>query len=479
MEVRFGHDFSRVRIHDDSAASASARALGANAYTLGQHVLFADGQYAPHEPAGLRILAHELAHVVQQRQNPAAGNADGLRVSDPQDPREVAAEQIARTVTTPGQSTAPVVPAGAPGQGGSGHLIQRQKAAGLPAAAQPAADVEDIYGPPNRGAGVVTIEQFIRDVETVEAANPGRSGSEILTLIRKLYYGDMRFDRLIPGAPEVPAVESCFDDEDRPCSEPVGVCVCHYSSDVADPAQRDKLLRAIRRLRQHADENASGDNPSPYVLVGDDLIDIGHVLLGMDALLHPESDQPFSRYGLTAVTGGAGWEADVGIAMVTLQEQEANKQKSPDVVGDPSPTLEDYYQNSAPATDVLGDVDPFGISSPRFSSLSSVLRAYYLGDSRTGPGYQNRWHVFAEMNSLRYTVQAGKVIWKRDARELVIQRIKAFADLYALRASPITARFGSVRHNDWPKAGAFADRFLKDVAAGLEKELAARPAGKP
>jgi hypothetical protein len=337
--------------------------------------------------------------------------------------------------------------------------------------------VEDVYGPPNRGAGVVTIEQFIRDVETVEAANPERSGREILTLIRKLYYGDRRFDRLIPDAPEVPPVESCFDDEGRPCQEPVGVCVCHYT--MQEPSgPSPKLLRAIRRLRQHADESASGDNPSPYVLVGDDLIDIGHVLLGMDALMHPEPEEPFSRYGLTAVTGGAGWEADVGIAMVLLQEHLDNKKKSPDVVGDPSPTLEGYYQYSAPVTDLLGDVDPFGISAP-LCTLSSVLRAYYLGDSGTGPGYQRRWHMFTKMNKLGYTVQAGRVTWKKETRELVIQRIKAFADLYALRERPLTAVYGSVRHQAWPTAGAFADRFLKDVAAGLEKELAASEAKKP
>ena len=102
METRFGHDFSQVRIHDDSEADASARTFGANAYTVGPHIVFADRQYAPQEPAGRQTLAHELAHVVQQRRDPAAGTDDGVLVSDPRDPHEVAAEQIARTVTTPG-----------------------------------------------------------------------------------------------------------------------------------------------------------------------------------------------------------------------------------------------------------------------------------------------------------------------------------------------------------------------------------------
>jgi len=66
MGQRFNHDFSHVRVHTDSKAAESARAVNAQAYTVGQHVAFASGQYAPASPQGKRLLAHELAHVVQQ-----------------------------------------------------------------------------------------------------------------------------------------------------------------------------------------------------------------------------------------------------------------------------------------------------------------------------------------------------------------------------------------------------------------------------
>ena len=66
FEPRFGHDFSRVRIHSDVQAAASARAVGALAYTVGSNVVFGSGQYAPHSASGRKLLAHELAHVVQQ-----------------------------------------------------------------------------------------------------------------------------------------------------------------------------------------------------------------------------------------------------------------------------------------------------------------------------------------------------------------------------------------------------------------------------
>jgi hypothetical protein len=68
MEARFSHDFSRVRIHTDGAAAHSATAVSALAYTAGNQVVFGAGQYAPSSSASRRLLAHELAHVVQQGQ---------------------------------------------------------------------------------------------------------------------------------------------------------------------------------------------------------------------------------------------------------------------------------------------------------------------------------------------------------------------------------------------------------------------------
>lgn len=66
MEPRFGHDFANVRVHNDGRAAASARAVNARAYTVGHDIVMGAGQFAPGAPAGQRLLAHELAHVVQQ-----------------------------------------------------------------------------------------------------------------------------------------------------------------------------------------------------------------------------------------------------------------------------------------------------------------------------------------------------------------------------------------------------------------------------
>ena len=74
MGPRFGHDFSQVRVHTDARAAESAQAVNALAYTVGRDVVFGTGQYAPGTMAGRKLLAHELAHVVQQARSPSPIN---------------------------------------------------------------------------------------------------------------------------------------------------------------------------------------------------------------------------------------------------------------------------------------------------------------------------------------------------------------------------------------------------------------------
>lgn len=76
FERRFGHDFSNVRVHKGAMAGASASAIQARAYTIGHHIAFAEGQYSPSTADGKLLLAHELAHVMQQHgENPIRSEA--------------------------------------------------------------------------------------------------------------------------------------------------------------------------------------------------------------------------------------------------------------------------------------------------------------------------------------------------------------------------------------------------------------------
>jgi hypothetical protein len=93
LESKLGDSFHDVRVHKDGEADAIARSVSANAFTTGTDVYFAEGQFKPESSEGKELIAHELAHVVQQRGAPTTGP---MRVSQPGEPLEREAEQAAR-----------------------------------------------------------------------------------------------------------------------------------------------------------------------------------------------------------------------------------------------------------------------------------------------------------------------------------------------------------------------------------------------
>ncbi len=107
MEPRFGRDFSRVRIHVDGHAAESARSVNALAYTVGQDLVFAQGRYAPGTSQGMRLLAHELAHTVQQG-GPHATPQAKLKIDSAGSSLEAAADRAADAVL--GGGSVPVLP---------------------------------------------------------------------------------------------------------------------------------------------------------------------------------------------------------------------------------------------------------------------------------------------------------------------------------------------------------------------------------
>lgn len=82
MEERFKSDFNKVRVHNDGAADNVARELNARAFTRGNDIYFGAGRYQPETTQGKRLLAHELAHVVQQRSMPLSQGPKILRSID-------------------------------------------------------------------------------------------------------------------------------------------------------------------------------------------------------------------------------------------------------------------------------------------------------------------------------------------------------------------------------------------------------------
>jgi hypothetical protein len=109
MEPRFGHDFSQVRIHTGQQAHASARAVNANAYTVGRDIVFGRDRYSPGSSEGQRLLAHELTHVVQQGAW-SGGHAprQARRLGAADDALEADADRTADSVLGPQTAVSPV-----------------------------------------------------------------------------------------------------------------------------------------------------------------------------------------------------------------------------------------------------------------------------------------------------------------------------------------------------------------------------------
>lgn len=174
MGARLGHDFSRVRIHTDARAADSARAVDALAYTVGQDVVFGDGRYAPQTRDGRRLLAHELAHTVQQSR-PAAGAPAGADAAGEHD-AERAADSVAAGRAYRPQAAAPV-------------SIARQAASAPTAAdAAPAREKPPLPARPGiRGFGNFHYKDFGRfdaDVTPDMVPQPGGAGYSCKLQIR-------------------------------------------------------------------------------------------------------------------------------------------------------------------------------------------------------------------------------------------------------------------------------------------------------
>jgi Domain of unknown function (DUF4157) len=93
LETKFGESFHDVRIHKDGEADALARSVSATAFTTGTDIYFAEGKFNPDSAEGKELIAHEAAHVSQQRGGPTSGP---MRVSQPGEPLEREAERAAR-----------------------------------------------------------------------------------------------------------------------------------------------------------------------------------------------------------------------------------------------------------------------------------------------------------------------------------------------------------------------------------------------
>ena len=172
LEQRFGHDFSRVRVHADTAAQQSAAELSAEAYTVGDHVVFGHAHFAPETAAGRRLLAHELTHVVQQRGGASVTAAPPGVVSRRRVPASVGL-QSSVPVSGPGLSAARTGVARVLSRAWAGLSAAQQAAVKTAAAPFTWTDEADLLGKLSAEprAKLVAFAQLIRT--TVPAAELG------------------------------------------------------------------------------------------------------------------------------------------------------------------------------------------------------------------------------------------------------------------------------------------------------------------
>ncbi len=143
MEPRFGHDFSKVRIHTDAQAAESTSAINALAYTVGHHIVFGTGQHEPATQEGQKLIAHELTHVIQQSQQTQSMPLSPV-LNYSIDRHEQEADHAARQVTAGNHISTvsavdvhPLIQRQPAGKGGSGPQ------ASVPTAKAGAFDTED------------------------------------------------------------------------------------------------------------------------------------------------------------------------------------------------------------------------------------------------------------------------------------------------------------------------------------------------
>jgi hypothetical protein len=310
---------------------------------------------------------------------------------------------------------------------------------------------------PNAEFGVL---DFIAYVEALEAAASYSSFSkaEILTTIRQQYYPGSdpiypKWDQLLPDAPNwIGTVSGSFR---RLMSSP--------------PIDGN----AFKHLTAKADENGTQDNPSPYAIgPRRERIDIGHTLLGLDALIHPRVAHPYSTLGISNIDP-ASWIADLALAAYWTESHGDGAPKKWVGPAGSSGEFFVYYFMSAPDEDLFGDADSFGLYKlwNSVTKLSEALRRYYIGVPPATPLVWQRWQIFCQANNLAYTKSGVSISWASGVTAPWIPRIDRMCDLIKLGWTSAFALSAPPAPRAWKYSSSALDRFLDWVKMYLEPEL--------
>ncbi|WP_321930945.1 eCIS core domain-containing protein [Paraburkholderia guartelaensis] len=282
MEARFDHDFSDVRVHAGAEAARSADAINAHAYTVGHDIVFASDHYAPDTAGGKKLLAHELAHVMQQRSAaPVAPHELGVSHSTTD---EALADRAADAAL------------GGPGSSGGMAAGRATAAAGLQRKDANDADAAQQAQPAGGAGGNAVASPCIEEVVGEDVTSLLQAGAVTIVEFGATWCGPCQ---IIKAGLE----ELCTQFGKKPPPVPVRI----YSIDVDEPANQ-KISNAY----------AAGTVPHLYVYVG--AVEKKHVTTSLEpdvleAMIAEEIEYAATPGWWRGAKQGAKWGALAGGAV--------------------------------------------------------------------------------------------------------------------------------------------------------------------
>lgn len=222
MEPELGVSLAGVRVHTDAVAARAARALSAEAFVIGEDIFFAEGMFVPDTRSGKKLLVHELTHVAQALRGDTGPTGDGLRLSQPGDPLEREADDVAARVDDTAARPTPAAQdsggrrADMPVQrGATSEVIQRQP---TPQQAKPEIKLRSLLDFPLETNGqvaafarvaIASVQHDLGDVES--AAVKTRAAEWITTVKGAIPYYDRHADEKVDPS-HIPLINYQYDE---------------------------------------------------------------------------------------------------------------------------------------------------------------------------------------------------------------------------------------------------------------------------
>ncbi|GAL84241.1 hypothetical protein MYP_1469 [Sporocytophaga myxococcoides] len=347
----------------------------------------------------------------------------------------------------------------------------------------PIGDIKSINQPSMSSSnGNIPVSEYHDCIKKVQEAFPSpkyhSSLPHVLSSLRRLYYGGTLFGHLLPLS--------------RAITIPVLIWERPKPEDLL-PDWNDK--NTLSKLKQRASENGINDNPSPYLeltLNGrQELIDVGHLLLTFDALLHPTTTIPYSSYDVPNIDP-ASWIADVAIAVYwhdiflnkgkyALKEAEFTTIGGDDknalinkILSKSQFSPDDFFSWSAPDSDLLGDIDGFVMkhlsSMHPTETLSEIFNRYYIQPPKDTFARKRYW-FFCFLNELNYNYATQDWEDINYIRSKYNPRIDRCVDLFYSGFWSLPGSVSPPSKKSYKDTSMFLQLFLDWLKPRLQEEL--------